>query len=150
MEAGAQGIDIAVSPVDALLVQHAQAIVPFAGDVDDLGVLLDQLDGRQKATPLQAVLVEPLRRHVGCRNQRYAVLEERFQQSRQDHRIADVGNVELVETEHPNIRRQALRDGFQGIAFAERAQLVMHGMHEAVEMQAAFGRRTAACRETNP
>lgn len=44
------------------LFQMAQAVVHTTVNVDDLGVLLDQCNGRQEARALQAVFVQPIRR----------------------------------------------------------------------------------------
>src|SRR5690606_30561876 len=117
------------------LLQGAQAIVDTAVDVDDLGMLLQQFNGWQEAGSLQAVLVEAIGNDVGGRHQAHAILEQLFEQSRQNHRVGDVGNEEFVEADHPGLSGKALADDGQRVFLAlEGAHFFVHTLHEAVEV----------------
>ncbi len=65
--------------IELRLLQGAQPVIDAAVDVDDLGVLLQQLDRRQETRTLQAVLVKPVGDDVGGGHQAHAVLEQFFE-----------------------------------------------------------------------
>src|SRR5690606_14767461 len=69
------------------LLQRTQAIVDAAVDVDDVGVFLEQGDGREETRALQTILVQTVRHDVGGSHQRYAILEQLFEQRGENHRI---------------------------------------------------------------
>lgn len=97
--------------------QRPEPIVDAAIDIDHLAVAIEQLDGRQEARPLQAVLVELVRDDIrGC-HQHHPTLEERFEQVGQDHRIGNVLDEELVEADHPRLGGKLAGDQGQGILF---------------------------------
>ena len=65
------------------------------------------------------------------------VLEQRLEQPVQDHRVGDVGDVELVEADQPVAPRDALRRARRAgstVPFSS-AQLAVHLAHELVEVQ---------------
>ncbi|MNI48162.1 hypothetical protein D3C73_1027160 [compost metagenome] len=80
---------------------------------------------------------QAFRRVVGGDQQQDPALEQRLEQPRDQHRIADVVDVKLVETQHPAIAQQLIQRGRQRIrllAMAEHA-LVQAG-EKTVEVQA--------------
>jgi len=102
-------------------------------------VLLQQLDGRQEARALQAVLVQVLRRGVRRGHQRDALGEHALQQPRQQHRIADVGDEEFVQHQHAQLAARLAHDLRQRIALARvQAQALVHAAHEPVEVGAVL------------
>ncbi|MNE07279.1 hypothetical protein D3C80_998920 [compost metagenome] len=116
-----------------------QTIVDAAVDVDDLGILLDQRNGRQEARALQAVLVQAIRHDVRSRDQGYAVLEQFFHQGAKDHGVGDVGNEEFIEADDPGFGGEALGDDGQRVFLAAQGfHLFVHALHEAVEVGAGL------------
>jgi hypothetical protein len=84
---------------------------------------------------LQTVRIELLGRIIRGHHEDDAARKQRFEQAAEDHRIGDVGDVELVEAEQPHFSGQAFGDLQQGIALAlEFVQLAMDAVHEGVEM----------------
>ncbi len=73
------GLGVQREMIELRLLQGAQPVIDAAVDVDDLGVLLQQLDRRQEARTLQAVLVKPVGDDVGGGHQAHAVLEQFFE-----------------------------------------------------------------------
>jgi len=76
--------------------EQAQAVVGAAVQFLHAAVLFDQCDRRQEALALQAAAVQLLRRQVGGRDQRHALVEQRLEQGAEDHRVGDVADRELV------------------------------------------------------
>ncbi|MCY1426411.1 hypothetical protein D9M71_422300 [compost metagenome] len=131
------GFDIERPVIQLGLLQRAQAVIHAAVDVDDMGVLLQQRDGRQEARALQAVLVEAVGNDVGSGDQAHAVLEQLFEQGGEDHRVGDIGDEELVEADHPRLVGEALADDGQRVLLAlEGFHFLVHALHEAVEVRA--------------
>ncbi|KPY17907.1 Uncharacterized protein ALO54_05713 [Pseudomonas syringae pv. philadelphi] len=118
------------------LLKVTQTIVNATVDVDDVGVLLDQRNGWQKARSLQTVLVQAVRNDVGRRDQGHAILEQLFHQRAEDHGVGDVGNEEFVEADDPRLVGKTLGDDRQRVSFAlEGLHLFVHALHEAVEVR---------------
>ncbi|KPY59497.1 Uncharacterized protein ALO46_05453 [Pseudomonas syringae pv. solidagae] len=118
------------------LLQMPQTVIDATVDVDDVGVLLDQRDGRQETRPLQAVLVQTVRNDVGSRHQRHAVLEQLFHQRAEDHGISDIGDEKFVETDDPRLVGKTPGDDRQRVFLAlEGLHLFVHALHEAVEVR---------------
>src|SRR3989344_2054105 len=125
-------------PVEQLgLLQRTQTVVDTAVDVDDLGVLLEQGDGRQEARALKAVLVQAIRHDIGGGNQAHTVLEQLFQQGGEDHRVSNIADEEFVEADHSRLIGETLADNGQRVLLAfEGAHFFMHALHKAVEVRA--------------
>ena len=83
--------------------QAVEAVVVRAGDGDHLGLGLQQLDEGQEELAVDAVLVELVRRAIGRGHQDDAVGEQGLEQPAQDHRVGDVGDLELVEAEQARL-----------------------------------------------
>ena len=115
MEARDERVGVAIGAIQAVAPQDLQPIVRVAADVDDVRVPLDQPDRGPESAPLEPVLVESIRRGVGCRHHRHAAREEPPQKAREDHRIADVGDEELVEAEHPGLAGETVCHDFERI-----------------------------------
>ena len=106
----------------------------------DVEVRQQQVDGRHKALPLQPVLVQVLRPLIGGHDERHAAAEQRFEQTREDHRVGDVGDEQFVEADDPAAGRQALRDELQRTrAAVDAGEFRMHAAHEMVEVAAHGG-----------
>ncbi len=119
--------------------QRAHAVVLGAFGVQLHTILLQQGDGRQEAVALQAVEIQVLHRGVGGGHQGHAFGEQPFQQARQQHRVADVGDEELVQHQHPQPAAPFLGDLGQRVALAlVFAQALVDAAHEAVEVGAVL------------
>ena len=118
------------------LLQVTQAVVDAAVDVDDIGVLLDQRNGRQEARTLQAVLVQAIGHDVRGGHQGHTVLEQFFHQRAKDHGVGDVGDEEFIEADHPGFLGETLGDDGQRVFLARQGlHLFVHALHEAVEVR---------------
>ena len=96
---------------------------------------LDELDRGQEPLALQPVRVKLRRLDVRRGHQGHAALEQRGEEPAEDHRVGDVGDVELVEAQHPRLSGEPVRDDAQRVlALGQRVQLPVHALHEAVEM----------------
>ena len=99
-------------------------------------LLVEQRDGRQDAVAVQAVRVQVVGPEVGGGDEAHAVVEQRVQQPVQDHRVGDVGDVELVEADQPVALGHALAQFVQRVHRAlQVGQLAVHLAHELVEVQ---------------
>ena len=126
-------------PVHRRAGQRAQAVVFLPVRAQHHAVRLQQVDRRQEARALKAILVQVLRRGIGGRHQGDAFGEHALQQARQQHRIADVGDEELVQHQHAQLAACLAHDLRQRIAFARVfAQPFVHAAHEAVEVRAVL------------
>jgi hypothetical protein len=119
--------------------QGLAAVVDAALDADDVEPFLEQFNGRQHALPVQAVRIETVGSVVAGHDEGHAVAEQPEQKSFQDHRVGDVGEVELVEADQPITPRHAPCHLVERILHAAQvAQFAMDPAHELVEMQAAL------------
>jgi hypothetical protein len=119
------------------LLQRAQAVVDPGIDLDHVQPLLEQADRGHEVLPLQPVRIELVGRVVRGHHEHDLRLEQRLQEAAQDHRVGDVGHVELVEAHEPPPARDARRHRRERIRLArERPELVVHGFHEGVEVHA--------------
>ncbi len=121
------------------LAHELQAVVAAGAEFKHVEVLLNQGDCRQEALSLQAAVVELRRRAIGSHCEHDAALGQMPEQFREDHRVADIHDVKLVEVEQAGALGETLRDlpqrclgaldpGEQGVNLA----------HELVEMHACF------------
>ncbi len=123
--------------IDFRLFQIAQPIVDAAVHVQHVQVPLDQLDGRQKAGALQAVLVQVVRRQVGGGDQGDAAGEQLPEQAIKQHGVGDVGDEEFVQADHPGLFGEAAGDDPQRFRLIfQRFQFGVHRPHEAVKVDA--------------
>ncbi len=117
--------------------ERAAPVVGAGVHVDHLELRVEQLDGRQDALAVQAVRVQVVGLEVRRGDERDAVLEQRQQQPVQDHRVGDIGDVELVEADEPVAQRDAAAELLQRVGHALQVlQLAVHLAHELVEVQA--------------
>jgi hypothetical protein len=121
------------------LFQVTEAVVRVPCEVEDGQGLVNELDGGQEALALKAVLVQLRRWLVGGEHQRHLVFEQGAQQAMQDHGVADVFHIKLVQTQDTGLAGEFLGHAFQGIALVVQAgQLGMDVLHKVMEMKAAF------------
>lgn len=117
------------------LLERPQAIVDAGIDLQHVQPRLHQGDGRQEVLALQAIRIKPVGRVIGGHHEDHTTREERFEQAAENHRIGNIRDMELVETEQPNFAGNALGDPGEGILFAlQLLQLAMNVMHEGVEV----------------
>ena len=91
---------------------------------------------------MQAVRIQGIRHVVAGHDEDQAMLEERVQQALQDHCIGDVRDVELVEADDGVALGSAAGHLVERVGHGlEGAQLLVHGPHEFVEMQAGLAGR---------
>jgi hypothetical protein len=115
------------------------AIIAFARQFDQLHACFDQFDCRKELRPLQAVLVQLIGMLVGGRDERHARLEQSLQQPAHQHRVADIGDVKLVEAQKPALPSHPRSNQTQRVCLAlQVAQMMVHLLHEAVKMNAAL------------
>ena len=103
--------------------------------------LHDQVDERQEQLALKPVLIQIARVAVRGRHQHHAAREQLFEQSANDHRVGDVGDLQLVETEQRRRPRHLVGDDVDrilGLLRPRRIDAAMHLLHEGVEMHPAF------------
>ena len=99
-------------------------------------MLLQQLDGRQDAVTVQAVRIQVVRMKIGGRDNADAVGEQRLQQAMQDHRVGDVRDVKLIETDETETARNATPEFVQGVdGTLEVLQFPVHLAHELMKVQ---------------
>jgi len=92
---------------------------------------------RRSGCAESAFLVEIVGRYVRGGHQRDAAIEQSAKKIAQDHRIADVADEQLVETQHACLASNLVRNQLQRIsAILMFSKLVVHGLHEAVEVAA--------------
>ena len=106
-------------------------------------MLLDLADERHEQRPVEAAGVEVRRGDIGGRHHHHAEFEQPREQPPQDHRIGDVGDVELVEAQKPGVLGQRGRREPDRILVADAPGLdlgpeppdpVVDVRHELVEM----------------
>ena len=116
--------------------QGTLTVVRAVVHVDDLQPLLEQLDGRENPVAMQSVRVQAIGVEVGGGHETNARLEQSVQQPVQDHRVGDVGHVELVEADELVTLGDTSSQFVQRIDRAlQLAQLAVHLAHELVEVQ---------------
>ena len=119
------------------LLQQAQTVVVAAVHVHYPGMQLERFDGGQETGALQPVLVQAVGLDVGGGHQGDALIEQGLHQGAENHGVGDVGDEELVETEHPIAGREFPGDAGERVFLAlPVAQLAVHFLHEAVEVHA--------------
>ena len=125
--------------------QRALAVVGAVVDIDHLQLVLQQRDRGQDAVAVQAVRVQAVGMEVGRGDDAHAVGEQRVEQPVQDHRVGDVGDVELVEADQPEAARDAPAQFVERVDGAlEVLQFAMHLAHELVEVQPGLARQRHA------
>ena len=85
--------------VDRLADQPCEPPVASAVELEHLELFPEECHERQKELALQAMLVEPVGRQVGCRHDHHPGLEECRKQAPEDHRIGDVLDLKLVKAQ---------------------------------------------------
>ncbi len=119
--------------------QRAHAVIFGAFGVQFHAVGLQQPDRGQEAVALQAVEVQVLHCGVGGGHQGHALGEHALEQARQQHRIADIGDEELVQHQHAQFAAPFLGDLRQRIALPlVLAQALVDAAHEAMEVGAVL------------
>ena len=87
---------------------------------------------------MQPVRVEAVGREVGRRDDADAIGEQGIEQPVQDHRVGDVGDVELVEADQAEAPRHRLAQVLERVARpAHLGELAMDLAHELVEVESA-------------
>lgn len=90
---------------------------------------------------IERVGQQTFRRVVGGHQQQNPTAKQRFEQPRDEHRIADVMHVEFIETQHPAVSQQFIKGDCQRIgliAMAEHALVQL--CKKLMEVQALFFR----------
>ena len=117
------------------------AVVVGPADFHHLHARIDQVDHRFEACVVQRIGQQAFGWIIGGDQQQDAALEQCLEQPGDEHRIADVVHMELVETQHLAIAEQFIEGDRQGvglIAVLEHA-LVQLG-EKLMEVQALFSR----------
>ena len=84
--------------IDCVIAQLLQPEIGFCFEARDLHPLFDHSNERQEERPIETILVEEIRAHIGSRDDHHAPGKQSLEQAAKDHRIGDVGDAELVET----------------------------------------------------
>ena len=125
------------------------AVVVGAADFHHLHARVDQLDYRFEARVIQRIGQQALGCIVGGHQQHDLPFEQGLEQPGDQHRVADVMHVKLVETQHLAIFQQLIQGDFQRVfllAMTEHA--VVQPSEELMEMQAAFARNRQRLEKT--
>ena len=126
-------------------------MIDRAVELEDVEPLMQQRDERQEQLALQAAGIELVGRQVGGRHHHQPALEQLAEQPAEQHRVGDVGDLELVEAEQPGLLDQRAgerADRVAGLApLAPAMERVVDLEHELVEMHPAFGRHRSAGEE---
>ena len=77
----------------------------------------DQSDRRHKQLPVEPISIEPCRWHVGRRHHHHLALKQALEQPTKDHRVGDVGDMQLVEAQQPADVGDVVCDARDRIAF---------------------------------
>jgi hypothetical protein len=105
-------------------------------DVDHLQTRLEHLDGRQDPLAVQAARIQAVGLEIGGGDKAHAVVKQSGQQAVQDHRIGDVGHMELIEADELVALRHPFAQFIERIDSAlQLAQLAVHLAHELMKMQ---------------
>jgi len=124
---------------DLDLFEGSQAVVDTGIDLQNVETLLDQRNRRQEVLALQAIRVEPIGRVVGRHHEDDAPGKQRFEQPSEDHRIGNVGYVELVEAQQAHLGSDPVGNPEQWIALTlQLVQLAMDAVHEGMEVNPAL------------
>src|SRR5262245_33213336 len=122
----------------------------------DFQMLFDELDERQEKRTVEAVLVELARRYVRSCDHDHAEREQALEQSTENHRIGNIGDVELIEAKKPGLLRNGRSDEPDRILPADftelgllpqRVDALMNLAHEFVEMDATLAHHSRCCEE---
>lgn len=123
--------------IDFGLFQRAQAKIQTVADMVHSGVLVQKIDCRQKAPPLQTVFIKMRRLDVRGSHQGNAALEQRRKQLAQNHGVTNVRDEKFVETQDLRVGGKTIGYGLQRVRIARgTAKIVMHTTHETVEVHA--------------
>ncbi len=67
-------------------------------------------------------------------------MEQRLHQAAEEHRVGDIADKKLVKTDHQGLRCYAVSHLLKGILLPRQfRQVIVHSLHEAVEMHPEFG-----------
>ena len=109
----------------------------------DNHLLTQEADKGKKQLAIEAILVEILGRAVrGCHHHDTEI-EQLFEQTPDDHRIGDIGDLHLVERQQAQAFADTLchrGDGIRRFARARLFQPLMHLLHERVKMDTPLSR----------
>ena len=115
------------------------AVVVWPADLHHLHARVDQVDHRFEARVVQRIGQQTLRRVIGGDQQQNASTEQRFEQTLDQHRVADVMDMEFVETQHSAIAQQIIQGGRQRVRLIAMAEHpLMQPGKKLVEVQALF------------
>ncbi|MNF84383.1 hypothetical protein D3C84_667420 [compost metagenome] len=111
-------------------------------DFHHLHARIDQVDHRFEAGMVERVGQQSFRRVVGRDQQQDAPAKQRLEQSRDQHGVADVMDVKLVETQHAAIVQQFIERGGQRVRlFAMVEHPLVQPGEEFMEVQALLLRQ---------
>lgn len=138
--------------VVAAALQCLSAIVDPIVQTNHIAMVLQYSDKRDKVAPLQPILVQIVGTAVARGDHHDALVEQVREQPLQDHRIGNVGDLELVETDQPTVLDDLVGHwscGIEGIGLVVTAvhlllalllvvDLLVHLRHERVEVDTAL------------
>ena len=139
--------------IDPLADQPRQPVVAAAVELEPSSCSFSSsMNGRNRSR-CKPVLVEPVRRAVRGRDDDRAGLEQGAEQPFEDHRVGDVVDLELVETQQRRLGGEVggdLGDRLVGAGAALALDAGMDVEHEGMEMHPPLVARPAPRRKTNP
>jgi hypothetical protein len=102
-------------------------------------MLFQQRNGRQEAFTMQTVRVEHARRIVGSHHQNDPLGEQAIEQATENHRIGNIGNVELVKAQQTNVARDLFGNPEHRVRLAfVFVQITMDLLHEGMKVNTLF------------
>ena len=132
-----------------LMIARQTAVIMRAADFHDLHARIDQLDHRFEPRVIERVGQQAFGRIVRGHQQQNPTLEQRFEQPGDEHRVANVMHVKLVETQHPTILQQLIKGGGEGIVLLAMAEHALMQLREKLmEVQPPLLRNRQRLKET--
>ena len=119
------------------LLKTAQAIVHRRIEFDDRAIFLQQGNSGQEALALQAVFVQLAGRNIRRGDQDHLAPEQGVEQPAEQHRIADIRNEKLIETNHPRLGRNFRRHFLQRVLHSlQGRETPVNPLHKGMKMHA--------------
>ncbi len=90
--------------VERLAHQFIETVVLGGREFHPVEMGLEEVDEGQKKLAIEAVGIKPVRRGIRGRDEHGTALEKPLEQAAQDHRVGDVGDMQLIEAEQRSAR----------------------------------------------
>src|SRR5690554_6519386 len=114
---------------------RVQAVVEASIKLDYFHVVLDGRNGRQETLTVEAISIKLTWRLVRSTHHHQAVLEQRLQQTTEQHGISNIRDKELIEAQYTHLASQLLCQRNERIGSTTQLKLApVHPTHKVVEV----------------